>query len=71
MPLEAEARQTIDRQLGACGWTLQDYKSLNLAAAPGIAVREFPLTVGEVDYLLYVEGKAAGVVEAKRDGLFV
>jgi type I restriction enzyme R subunit len=68
MPLEAEAREEIDRQLAACGWAVQDYAALNLAAAPGIAVREFPLMVGEVDYLLYVDGKAAGVVEAKKQG---
>ena len=68
MPLEAEARQEIDRQLAACGWAVQDYSALNLAAAPGIAVREFPLTAGEVDYLLYIEGKAAGVVEAPQVG---
>jgi hypothetical protein len=33
MPLEAEAREEIDRQLAACGRVVQDYAALNLAAA--------------------------------------
>jgi hypothetical protein len=42
MPLEVQAHEEIDRQLTACGWAVQNYAALNLAAAPGIAVREFP-----------------------------
>ena len=34
-----------------------------------VAVREFPLKPGPVDYLLYVDGKAMGVVEAKPEGV--
>ncbi len=36
-----------------------------------MAVREFPLKPGHgfADYLLYVDGKAAGVIEAKRQGV--
>lgn len=41
---------------------------MNLSAGLGIAVREFPLKTGHADYLLYVDGKAAGVVEAKPEG---
>ena len=43
---------------------------LNLSAARGVAVREFGLKPGHgtADYLLYVDGKAAGVVEAKPVG---
>ena len=58
----------IDRQLAACGWTVQGHKSMNLSAGSGIAVREFPLETGPVDYLLYAGGKAIGVVEAKPVG---
>ncbi len=67
---EEEAREEIDRLLIAAGWSVQDYKSVDLHAAQGVALREFPLKdgYGEADYLLYVDAKAAGVIEAKRVG---
>jgi type I restriction enzyme, R subunit len=67
---EAEARRNIDRQLEAAGWVVQDVAELNLAAGRGVAVREFALTRGHgfADYMLYVEGQAIGVVEAKAEG---
>ncbi|HKX93940.1 MAG TPA: hypothetical protein VJM48_04490, partial [Methylibium sp.] len=39
-------------------------------ASRGVALREFPLDAGHgyADYLLYVDGKACGVVEAKKQG---
>ncbi len=42
MTPEEEARQEIDSQLEQCGWIVQDHNSMNIAAALGIAVREFP-----------------------------
>ena len=68
MTPEQEARAHIDRQLEAAGWGVQDHKKMNLAAAPAIAVREFPLDTGPVDYLLYAGGKVIGLVEAKPEG---
>lgn len=67
---EARARQDIDAQLVAAGWVLQDMSALNVHAARGTAIREFPLRPGHgfADYLLYVDGRAIGVVEAKRAG---
>src|ERR687895_774189 len=65
---EARAREEIDRQLAACGWQVQHRSEANITAAPGVAVREFPLKGGPVDYLLYVDGAAAGAVEAKKEG---
>ncbi len=49
---------------------MQDVAALNVHAARGVAVREFPLLHGHgfADYLLYVDGRAAGVVEAKPAG---
>ncbi len=41
---------------------------MNISAAAGVAVREFPLKSGYADYLLYADGKAMGVVEAKPEG---
>jgi len=65
---ESEARRNIDRQLELCGWTVQDHSAMNISAALGVAVREFPLKTGSADYLLYADGKAIGVVEAKPEG---
>lgn len=42
--------------------------AINITAGLGVAVREFPLTTGEADYGLYIDGKVAGVIEAKKEG---
>ena len=68
MTPEEKARREIDRQLGLCGWIVQDRQDMNISAGPGVAIREFPLLVGEADYLLYVDCKAAGIIEAKPEG---
>lgn len=68
MEPEEEARQKIDVLLQNAGWVVQDYRDLNLAASVGVAVREFPLKSGFADYLLFVDGLAAGVLEAKPEG---
>jgi type I restriction enzyme R subunit len=67
---EERARQEIDRLLTAAGWAVQDLGNANLAAAAGVAIREFQLQPGHgfADYLLYVNGKACGVIEAKKEG---
>ena len=67
---EARARVEIDRQLVACGWVVQDRKAMNLYAGQGVAVREFIMATGHgrADYLLFVDGKAVGAVEAKPSG---
>jgi type I restriction enzyme R subunit len=65
---EAEARKRVDKQLEAAGWVLQHRAEVNLSAGVGIAVREFPTDSGPVDYLLYVAGRVAGAVEAKKEG---
>ena len=67
---EQKARQDIDAALGAAGWIVQDRATINLAAGPGVAVREFKMASGHgfADYLLFVDGKAVGVLEAKPSG---
>ena len=67
MTPEEKARLVIDEKLKRSGWVIQDIKELNLSAALGVAVREFPTSTGEVDYALFVEGLPMGVVEAKRE----
>ena len=68
MTPEEKAREEIDRQLNACGWDVQDYRAFNPTAARGIALREVPLKSGTCDYLLLVDRKPVGVIEAKREG---
>ncbi|MBL0869334.1 MAG: DEAD/DEAH box helicase family protein [Phycisphaerales bacterium] len=65
---EQLAREQIDAKLAASGWMVQSYRDMNLGAGLGLAVTEFPGAHGPADYLLYVDGKAIGVVEAKPAG---
>ena len=69
MTPEEKARQTIDEKLIQSGWAIQNMNELNLSSTLGVAVREFPTSTGPVDYVLFVDGKPVGVVEAKRDEL--
>jgi len=68
---EQEARSEIDELLGLAGWSVQNVADTNLRAARGVAIREFPLKRGHgfADYLLYIDGRAAGVIEAKKRGV--
>jgi len=68
MTPEEKARENIDRQLRAAGWSVQDHRGISLGASSGIAVREFPLTSGFADYLLFIDGQAVGAIEAKPEG---
>lgn len=67
---EQRARVLIDRQLTDASWSVQDSRSLNLFAAQGVARREATMAAGHgrADYLLYVDQKVVGVIEAKPEG---
>lgn len=67
---EQQARQDIDAALEAAGWVLQNRDDINLAAGPGVALREARMASGHgyADYLLFVNGKAVGAIEAKPAG---
>jgi type I restriction enzyme R subunit len=67
---EQKARRDIDAKLIASGWLVQDRDDLDLTAGRGIAVREFLMKpgFGFADYLLYLDRKAVGAVEAKAGG---
>lgn len=65
---EQKSRQIIDQQLQAAGWIVQDRDNMALGAALGVAVREYPLATGPCDYLLFVDRKACGIIEAKPAG---
>ena len=53
-----------------CGWAVQNKEQANLSAAQGVALREVSMKKGhgEVDYLLFVDGRALGTIEAKPEG---
>ena len=67
MTPEEKARIEIDEMLEQAGWVVQDRSELNIRASLGVAIREFVMKDnGESDYLLFVNGKAVGVLEAKK-----
>lgn len=63
---EQIARDNIDAELLRCGWVIQNKTQLNLAAATGVAVREYQTDIGPADYVLFVNKKPVGIIEAKR-----
>ncbi|MDG4793018.1 DEAD/DEAH box helicase family protein [Micromonospora sp. WMMD1082] len=67
---EQRARVLIDRQLRDAGWVVQDRSEINLFVGTGVAVREAIMAKGHgrVDYLLYVDQRVVGVIEAKPEG---
>lgn len=64
---EQRARDLIDQKLISSGWIVQDKKRINFSAGLGVAVREYQTAVGPADYVLFIEGKAVGIIEAKPD----
>ena len=64
---EQAARDKIDKQLSHAGWIIQDNKKIDFSVGLGIAVREYQTDVGPADYVLFVDKKPSGVVEAKRE----
>ncbi len=68
---EQHRRRNINNALPALGWLIQDREHVDITAGRGAAICEFPLKSrhGFGDYLLYLDGGAAGVVEAKKVGV--
>lgn len=64
---EQIARDNIDKQLTACGWAVQSKKKINLSESLGVAVREYQTDVGPADYVLFVDKKPVGIIEAKEE----
>ncbi len=64
---EQLARDKIDELLTASGWVIQDISRINLNASSGVVVRYYLTQDGkETDYVMFLDGKPVGVVEAKR-----
>ena len=72
---EQKAREEIDKLLSLAGFELRDFKDYALGdstpnAARNLAIKEFILKNGtRADYILFVAGKACGVIEAKKISL--
>ena len=64
---EQIARDKIDQMLSEAGWVVQCKKKINLSANQGVAVREYQTDVGPADYVLFVDRKPVGIIEAKRE----
>ncbi|MDE0514426.1 MAG: DEAD/DEAH box helicase family protein [Gammaproteobacteria bacterium] len=64
---EQIARDNIDSQLIEAGWLVQSRDEVDLSAGPGVAVRECQTDIGPADYVLFVDRKPVGVIEAKRE----
>ena len=63
---EQKARDLIDKRLVEAGWAVQSKDGINLNAARGVAIREYTSDTGPMDYMLMVDGKPCGVIEAKK-----
>jgi len=68
MKPEEHARKKIDEMLMQAGWVVQDFDQLDLSAASGVVIRDFVLSSGIADYLLFIDGEPVGTIEAKKVG---
>jgi type I restriction enzyme, R subunit len=64
---EQIARDKIDSMLEQAGWAIQDKKNINWNASSGIAVKEYLTDIGPADYVLFVDRKAVGIIESKKE----
>ena len=65
---EQIARDIIDSALQRSGWVIQDKDKINLNAGIGVVVRYYLTQDGkETDYVMFVDKKPVGVIEAKRE----
>jgi type I site-specific restriction endonuclease len=61
---EQKAREIIDKKLLDSGWLVQDNKKLNFNE--GLGVRDYQTDSGPADYVLFIDRKPVGVIEAKK-----
>ena len=64
---EQKARNDIDRKLNSSGWIVQEKSKIDWNASKEIAVKEYLTDVEPADYVLFVDKKPVGVIEAKKD----
>jgi type I restriction enzyme R subunit len=63
---EQIARDEIDKMLIKAEWVVQSKNKVDLSASKGVAVREYHTDIGPADYVLFVDKKPVGIIEAKR-----
>lgn len=64
---EQIARDKIDIMLENAGWAVQSPKRINHSSSIGVAIREYATDIGPCDYVLFINKKPVGVIEAKRE----
>lgn len=66
---ENKARhELINPKLKKAGWDIQDYKTADVHRSKGVAVEFFKIGQDEADYVLFINGMAVGIIEAKKEG---
>jgi len=66
---EQVARDAIDAHLRSAGWVVQSKDAIDFHAGEGQVVREYSTDTGPADYVLFIDGKPVGVIEAKKETL--
>jgi len=64
---EQIARDRIDILLSKSGWKVQEKDAIDFSEGIGIAIKEYTTDIGPADYVLFVEQKPVGIIEAKRE----
>jgi type I restriction enzyme R subunit len=64
---EQIARDKIDFMLKEAGWTVQSKNEVDLGAGRGVALREYQAETKFADYVLFVDKKPVGIIEAKKE----
>jgi len=66
----SQIHQKIESMLHRSGWCVQMFSAVDQGSVTTLAIRDFPLAhaYGLIDYLLFIEGKAVGLIEVKNDG---
>ena len=64
---EQIARDNIDKLLLQSGWVIQNKNQINLHNGTGQAVREYQTDTSPADYILFVDAKPVGAIEAKAE----
>lgn len=65
MSPEEKARLIIDKKLEEACYVVQDVKEFNPMAALGVVVREWQTDSGPADYIIFINKRPVGVIEAK------
>jgi type I restriction enzyme R subunit len=64
---EQIARDKIDLMLKEAGWIVQSKNEVDLGAGRGVALREYQAETKFADYVLFLDKKPVGIIEAKKE----